>query len=164
MKRLVILFPILLVSLVGCGEAKYPVGGKVVFDDGKPVPLAVIIFEEESGLRSGVARADENGVFESVTFDSPGDGIPAGAYKVVVKPPSQLDLTPEQRKLSPGGGWGIDGKYQTSSSTELMATVPLEEESITLKITKKASRVKDDEWKAIQELNEEADRADKPNK
>lgn len=123
-----------IVVFAGCGERKYPFSGEVLFEDGSPVPLARLEFQEESGLRSGVAYADENGVFSDVMFDKPGDGIPAGTYRVAVNPPEMITLTPEQRALSPGPGWGIPQEFRSTESSGITMTVPLETEKFTVKI------------------------------
>jgi len=144
---------LLVLGIVGCGgTSKGTVTGKVVTDDGKPLPGGSIIFiDGDKKYESGIGGTGEY----SVT------GVPTGKYKVVVDnskiemmmqrggmggPPSTgPQLTPEQMKgmkdnskFDPeklkgmegaGGDRGkmsfvaIDKKYTSASTTPLEHTV-----------------------------------------
>ena len=154
----IVLTSCLVSGAIGCGETTYPLQGKVQFEDGSPVPLAVVVFEEEGGVRSGVARADESGNFTEVTFDAPGDGLPAGNYRIVVNPPDPITLTEEQLKLSPGPGWGIPNEYRAKEKTPLTLEVPISEETLTIALKKGAGSAMDlEEINQIKELMEDED-------
>jgi hypothetical protein len=78
-------------ALSGCGDrkiARYPVKG-VVRVDGQPVAGALVIFCPTEGppellKERPYGRTDAQGVYELRTLE-PGDGAPAGAYKIMVR-------------------------------------------------------------------------------
>src|SRR5262245_35167366 len=74
---------------LGCGPKYYPVSGKVTLPDGKPVPGSMVVFEGESGGKTISARGEvgADGGF-SMSTNTPGDGVPAGKYKVSIAPPA----------------------------------------------------------------------------
>lgn len=80
---LAIAFPL---TWAGCGASRvptYPVSGSVHFEDGQPVPYAVIEFREEGSRLSARAKLDKDGTFVLGTFKAD-DGAPAGDYRVIV--------------------------------------------------------------------------------
>ncbi len=72
---------------LGCGKGRYPVHGKVVREDGLPITESMVIFESVDQSPNITARADveADGAYELGTR-SPGDGAPAGKYRVKVTP------------------------------------------------------------------------------
>jgi len=115
----------------GCGDGKvkrYAVSGNVTVD-GAPAEGAIVIFcpseapAEVKDLRpSGVA--DAQGAFKLMSI-LPGDGAPAGEYKVIIKwpsvpPPGASDR--EGRGPKPGPD-RLKGKYYDLDKTQLKATV-----------------------------------------
>jgi len=79
---------LIVVAAVGCGGPGSknpgvdvnPVTGKVTVD-GAPLAGATVVFKGTERGSSGVT--DAQGVYTLMTFD-PGDGVPAGSYKVTV--------------------------------------------------------------------------------
>lgn len=79
----------LLLSVWGCGDGlpkRYPAGGVVRFDDGRPVRNATIEFVPEAKGPSPRGRIDRDGHFVLGTYEG-ADGAPAGDYRVVVIQP-----------------------------------------------------------------------------
>jgi hypothetical protein len=91
---------ITLTAAFGCGGGKYPVRGTVALDDGTPVTKGLIVFERSDGGPPLTARGEirPNGSFELST-DKPGDGVPAGRYKVLINSMDLSDIPDEQKKL-----------------------------------------------------------------
>jgi hypothetical protein len=88
-------------ALTGCGGGTYPVRGTVTLDDGTPVTRGLVVFERVDGGQAVTARGDiqPDGSYQLSTY-KPGDGVPAGRYKVLVNP---LDLSdvPDEKKVLP---------------------------------------------------------------
>ena len=91
--------PVLLAALVGCG-GKYPVRGSVTYDDGTPLTKGLVIFERVGGGPPITARGEiqPDGRYELST-DKPGDGVPAGKYRVLLNPLDLSDVPDEQKVL-----------------------------------------------------------------
>jgi hypothetical protein len=85
--------------LAGCGSA-YSVRGKVMYEDGGPFVGGWIFFEKTDGDKTVEADSPINpdGSFE-LRRASPGDGVPAGTYRVKIKPPERI--LPADRALPP---------------------------------------------------------------
>lgn len=82
----VVAFPLL--SALGCGNQKavYPVRGKIVDAEGKPLGGAAICLWPAENLEDNVKPAgysDEEGTFTLTTYEND-DGAPAGDYVVAV--------------------------------------------------------------------------------
>lgn len=81
---------LLMLGVGGCGPRLYPVQGTVTFEDGAPVSGGLVVFEsagadgKASVMARGAIQAD--GRYELST-DRPGDGVPAGQYRVRLVPP-----------------------------------------------------------------------------
>ena len=87
----------ILACLQGCGSdhpPTYPVSGKVVFEDGKPLTTGGLVLLESvvtEGLpvnARGTINAD--GTFELTTFED-GDGAVAGKHRMLVRPQRDAD-------------------------------------------------------------------------
>ncbi|MEO0530549.1 MAG: hypothetical protein AAF266_08220 [Planctomycetota bacterium] len=83
--------------IVGCGSGDpfsyVKVSGSVAYEDGSPIPSDAIIvtfapqaeaIDEQFHPRSGMAYADAQGNFDTVTSYKYGDGIVKGRHKVLV--------------------------------------------------------------------------------
>ena len=82
MKHHSLLFLLLLVFAVGCGNKQLTVQGKVVFsDDGSPLTMGNVIFSNTTFQASG--PIDTKGHFTMGSY-SEKDGVPPGTYKVAV--------------------------------------------------------------------------------
>jgi hypothetical protein len=83
---------LLLVAVAGCGGRLYPVRGKVTFEDGTPLSKGTVVFESIGGEKAITARGaiQPGGSYQLSTY-KPGDGAPAGKYRVLVAP--MVDLS-----------------------------------------------------------------------
>jgi hypothetical protein len=127
--------PLALALLTGCGRDKnvpgrppvYPASGQVVYK-GQPLEGAFVSFTPTDGLTHGASgRTDAQGRFTLTTFD-PGDGAPAGRYRVTVTkakaiitpdpvdPEARPPLKVEQKHLVPA-------KYSAPEKSGLEAEV-----------------------------------------
>ncbi len=105
--------------LVGCGVRKYPVQGRVEFNDATPLAAGTVVLTSEDGKHSGYGiLKGVDGRFE-ISFDKLDDGIPAGRYKVAVRPPGPTLATAEQIRAAPGPDWGIQDKYTSEETSGL---------------------------------------------
>lgn len=129
-----------LALLCGCGQPKYQVDGKVVFTDGKPAYQGTLVhFTTADGLRGGIAVVTgTEGKFRDVTFESQGDGLPTGEYKVSVTPPDPRQVPPEQSQTAPPR-FGIAPKYSdpTTSGFSLEINGHIKDYVLTLEPTTK---------------------------
>jgi len=99
-----------LLVFTGCGDdrvARYPVSGQVLVD-GKPAQGAIVIFcpvqgSEEVMRERPFSSTDAEGRFELRTLE-PGDGAPAGDYKVMVRWPMAGNADSENRGDDQRGG------------------------------------------------------------
>jgi hypothetical protein len=104
-------------ALCGCQadpDALIPVSGSVKYSDGS-VPSgesAVIWFEPVAGGNPASGNLDSDGSFE-LTTSSPGDGVRAGTYKVVLK-----ILRDYRAQIS-----AVPENYGDAATTPLEATV-----------------------------------------
>jgi hypothetical protein len=115
-------------GLAGCGDgkiARYPVKGTIRVD-GQPAAGALVIFCPSDGPPEMMnerpyGRTDAQGVYELRTFE-PGDGAPAGAYKVMVR---WLGGGEQDRgnDRSAGGGDRLRGRYTNPDQSGLTYTV-----------------------------------------
>ena len=106
----------------GCGGNSpfdyQPVSGKIVYEDGQPLPASDIILrftaqiespDGESFPRVATAHADATGAFEVVTSYKYGDGLIPAKHKVVV------ELDP-----AAGGKPMVPKEYTSIASTPLI--------------------------------------------
>jgi hypothetical protein len=98
---------LLLAFASGCGSGRYPVAGRVTYEDGSPVPGGTVIGEATvNGKPVGVqGNIGKDGAFSWGT-ERAGDGAPAGNYRVVVMPIALGDS-----ELGEGKRPAVDGKY-----------------------------------------------------
>lgn len=84
----------LLAAATGCGGKRlYPVEGVVVFDDGSPDPKlagGTVSLESVADRSNASGRVERDGTFR-VRGPLGEDGVPAGAYRVLVLPPEGAD-------------------------------------------------------------------------
>jgi hypothetical protein len=88
---------VLLLSLSGCGKSYYAVHGKVTYPDGKPVSKGIVVFESMESDAPISARGDiqPDGTYKLST-ERPGDGVPAGKYRVLITPRVENPDAPER--------------------------------------------------------------------
>ncbi|HVT27173.1 MAG TPA: hypothetical protein VHE81_04075 [Lacipirellulaceae bacterium] len=119
--------------ILGCGDgkiARYPVRGKILVD-GRPAEGAMVIFCPVGGSpefqhERPFGVADAEGKFELRTFQ-PGDGAPAGEYKVMARwlaPKSRAAVQSADQDRGAGGSPDIlGGRYFNPNTTPLTAKV-----------------------------------------
>ncbi|HZY90490.1 MAG TPA: hypothetical protein VFE78_37050 [Gemmataceae bacterium] len=92
----------LLLGAGGCGPKLYPVRGKVSLGDGKPVTEGMVVFERKGEEKPVTARGEiqPDGSFQLSTH-RPGDGAPAGTYRVLVAPRSDPNAVDKPAKPPP---------------------------------------------------------------
>ncbi|WP_425617819.1 carboxypeptidase-like regulatory domain-containing protein [Anatilimnocola sp. NA78] len=117
---------LVLLALFICGcsrrEVLGPVSGVVTFD-GKPVPGAMVLFQNEKLGVHMMARADETGRF--VVQMANGAGLPLGEYQVAVSPPIQDHPLGPIAAPPPGHDDypNIPKRYRKTTTSKLKLTV-----------------------------------------
>jgi hypothetical protein len=121
---------LLLLVLAGCGTAKEPVvrvQGRVTFQ-GQPVTNALVIFQKEDSAEAVFAELNAEGGFQIATHNRA--GLPAGRYRVAVKPVPGADSPPplagmEKDAPPPRPHPHIPAKFHTVESSGLTITVAM---------------------------------------
>lgn len=91
LRRAVSLLAFVPFALAGCGQkapALYPVAGKVVGADGKPLEHATVVFHPVGAVGADAVKprgkVGADGAF-TLTTHTAGDGAPPGEYRVTVE-------------------------------------------------------------------------------
>jgi len=106
----------LLLAVSGCGSGRYPVTGRVSYEDGSPVEGGTVIGEatvndKVVGVQGNI---EKDGTF-SWGADKPGQGALPGMYRVLVMPVALGDSEmAEGKRPSVSSKYG---KYETSGIT-----------------------------------------------
>jgi hypothetical protein len=126
--------------IAGCGHQTgptagvktYPVTGTVTYQ-GKPLPEATVMFRSTDGQYTASGRTDLEGKYR-LTTASPGDGAPAGEYRVAIiaieAPPAD-----EEEKPGPPPKSLIPTKYNQPETSGLTAVVAEKENVIDFNLT-----------------------------
>jgi hypothetical protein len=123
-RRLLLITPLLLLLVAGCGGNKtYPVQGRVVFKDGTPIEPLVggqVVFEplDPGAKESARGIIQPDGTFRLGTHDT-ADGAPLGRYRVLVSPQPLPPKDAEKRPPAPV----VDLRYQSPDKSPLEQTV-----------------------------------------
>jgi hypothetical protein len=124
---------LLVLCVSGCGDGKvrrHPVVGTVTVD-GQPADGATVVFCPVNGSPEVMrerpfSQTDTNGRYELRTLE-PGDGAPAGDYKVTIRWLSGMNpQSPEVDRDRGGGGRAVDrlgNRYWDPEKTPLTAKV-----------------------------------------
>jgi len=105
--------------LAGCGgPRRVPVQGTVKYA-GHGVADVNVTFYGANGI-IGQAVTDSQGNFTQVTWKRPGDGLPAGEYKVTITPKSTVSETVDYSAPPPPP---FPQKYLSLGSSDLKVTV-----------------------------------------
>jgi hypothetical protein len=117
-RRLLRVLAVLVLSALapGCGSGRYPVAGRVTYEDGTPVEEGTVIGEAEvDGKLVGV----QGNIGKDGTFrwggETAGDGALPGNYRVLVMPRALGDSEKAEGKVPAVDG--KFGKYDTSGLT-----------------------------------------------
>lgn len=127
--RFRVLVPVLALLAVGCASGRYPVGGRVTYEDGTPVGEGTVIGETTvDGKAVGVqGNIEKDGSF-TWGSDKPGDGAPPGTYKVLVMPRALGD-----GELAEGKQPSVAGKFTRFETSGI--TFEVKQEKNVLNIT-----------------------------
>ena len=136
MRRLRVLIPVLALLAVGCASGRYPVSGRVTYEDGTPVEEGTVIGEatvdgKAVGVQGGIGK---DGSF-SWGSDRPGDGAPPGTYKVLVMPRALGDA-----EMSEGKQPAVAGKYTKFESSGLTFEVKPEKNVFNITVSRPKSK------------------------
>jgi hypothetical protein len=110
-----------LTLIIGCGT-NIPAGGKVSYEDGKPLEKGLVLLSDGKSMYRGDLQA--NGTFKIGGLKD-GEGLPAGTYNVSIGGANEYeytsDITPKidykQSVLR------IDPKYETPQTSALSIKV-----------------------------------------
>jgi hypothetical protein len=132
-QRLGALAPVLLLVLAtGCGSGRYPVSGRVTYEDGTPVPGGTVIGEATiDGKTVGVqGNIEKDGTFRWGT-DRAGDGALPGLYRVAVMPVALSDA-----ELGEGKQPAVDSKFTQYKTSGLTFEVKREKNTLNIMVTR----------------------------
>lgn len=121
MKKHVALLALLSLALVftvaGCG-GKCQVTGKVTFSDGTPLTKGTVNFTDDNVLCKGEIESD--GTYRMRTV-KPGDGVPAGTYKIYITDATAFEETGKSTKTKLG-----DNEIEVREMAKLKTLIPPE--------------------------------------
>jgi len=117
-------------GLVGCGsdplsgKTLYPVKGKVLLADGKPLSSGQVTFVATKSTITSTADIGSDGGF---TFKgASADGLPEGEYKVRIEAGTS-SIAVKGSKKTPQAKLPFDGKFTDEDKSELSAIVTADE-------------------------------------
>jgi hypothetical protein len=134
-----VLVPVLLAALTaGCGSGRYPVSGRVTYEDGSPAEAGTVIGEAMvDGKLVGVqGNIERDGTFAWGT-ERPGDGALAGLYRVIVMPVALGDS-----ELAEGKQPAVDGKFTRYDTSGLAFEVKPGRNELNITVTRPKPRSK----------------------
>jgi hypothetical protein len=137
--RIHVLAPLLLAVLAaGCGSGRYPVTGRVTYEDGTPVEAGTVIGEATvDGKPVGVqGNIEADGTFSWGT-ERAGDGAALGHYRVIVMPVALGDS-----ELSEGKQPAVDGKFTRFHSSGITFDVKPGKNELNITVTRPKPKVK----------------------
>jgi hypothetical protein len=123
------------VSAAGCG-GRYDVTGKVVYEDGSPVPAGTVLAEArvDGKLVALQGNIEPDGSF-TLGGLKPGDGALPGQYRAAVMPVALGDS-----ELAAGKTPAVEGRYGKFETSDLSFEVKPEKNIITLTVKKPKPR------------------------
>jgi hypothetical protein len=124
----------LLFCVAGC-SGRYPVHGKVTFEDGTPLTSGMVVFEStESGKRiSPRGEIQSDGSYQ-LGMEKPGDGVPSGKYRALVSPRMDINAEKPERDMP------IDKRFTSFDTSELEFEVKSGDNDFPIKVTKPSKR------------------------
>lgn len=127
---------VLLLALLaaGCSSGRYPVSGRVTYEDGTPVTEGTVIGETTvDGKAAGVQGVIEPDGSFSWGGERPGDGAAPGSYKVLVTPRALSNV-----EIAAGAQPSVSGKYTKFDSSGLTFDVKPESNVFNITVTRPA--------------------------
>jgi hypothetical protein len=130
-RPLLLALSLLPLGAAGCGASRYPVQGKVTFEDGTPLTSGLVVFEKNEGETKVMARGEigSDGSYRLGT-SSPGDGAAPGKYRVLVTVPEPIDA--EQAKRTPD----VDKRFMDFNTSGLECEVKAASNEYPIKVTR----------------------------
>ena len=121
-----------LAGVAGCGDGRYAVHGRVVYEDGTPLTEGIVIGEKVEGDRRVKAQGSvkSDGTFSWGTL-VPGDGAEPGKYRVVVVPPAVGERAAEKGVLP-----AIDLKFSNPQTSGIDFEVKPGKNELNITVTK----------------------------
>jgi hypothetical protein len=114
----------------GC-SGNMPVSGKVTFsDDGSPVPVGMVVFDD--GINMARAPIQPDGTFV-MGFNKDGDGVPPGTYGVTIVGTVKLLDNPDDVYPPPSEEL-VDLKYSDKATSGLSITVDGSKKTFDIKV------------------------------
>jgi hypothetical protein len=116
--------------LVGCGPRTYPVGGKVIYPNGKPMKGGgrIVFLPVEPNQVSAVGYIDNEGTIVGYTLNpSPPDGISPGKYRVGVI---------GNQETPSGASPHIAERFSDPTTSGLEVEIKAEPNQLTIEVTK----------------------------
>jgi hypothetical protein len=120
-----------LLGLAGCGGTNplsgatlYPVKGKVLLADGKPLTSGQVVFVATKSTITSAANIESDGAFSFK--GASGAGLPEGEYRVRIEPGSSTPVVKGSRGALKAN-LPFDGKYLDEDGSDLKATVTPDE-------------------------------------
>jgi hypothetical protein len=125
-------------TAAGCSSGRYPVTGRVTYEDGSPLTEGSVVGESTDGGSPVMARGTvgRDGRFEWGT-ERPGDGARPGKYRVIVIPRALGDA-----ELAKGETPAVDGKYTKYESSGITIEVKAERNELNITVTRPKPRGK----------------------
>jgi hypothetical protein len=116
-----------LIVLAGCGSGgprTYRIPGKLVYDDGSPVPGASVVLQTSVNGKNYSARgiAAPDGKFTLTTVKE-GDGVVAGDHQVSISPLPVAEGTKTPQPQIPSQYWDFASSGLTTSVTPQSAEI-----------------------------------------
>ena len=137
--RLRLLVPLCLLFAAGCGAGRYPVSGRVTYEDGSPVTDGTVICESAVDGKPVAVQGSigKDGYYE-LGADKPGDGALPGSYKVLVMPRAL-----NETELAEGKQPDIDGKYGKYESSGLKLEVKPQKNEFNITVSRPKPKPKE---------------------
>jgi len=109
-----------LATVVGCGDGRVPVAGRVVFDDGEPVRTGRVELRGREKRVRAAGTLDSEGRFRLVTDDGR-DGLPPGDYDAIVV---QIVIVEHRSLDEHGHGRSLSRRFADYYTSGLSVSVP----------------------------------------
>jgi hypothetical protein len=109
----------------------------VTYEDGTPFTMGMVVFEGDAGGKIVTARGElqPDGTYQLGT-NKPGDGAPAGKYRVLVAPRQDIDSPAPERDRP------IDFRYTSFSTSGLEFEVKSGPNEFPIQVSKPGKRLR----------------------
>lgn len=118
--------------LGGCNSGRYPVTGRVTYDDGSPVTGGTVIAETniDGKVVALQGNIESDGSFR-MGGAAPGDGAQPGSYRVLITSPTLSDAEKAQGKRP-----ALGGKYASFDSSGITLEVKPGKNDLAIKVAR----------------------------